>query len=277
MLRKNTSGQALIIIVLIIAFVLTVITASSYQLTVQTEGSKLQEESVRALAAADAGIEVGLQLANTNNAPQSYTFASQGLNMAGVNATRSTIIVTSASQTDFISSLVLKDEQFTFYTKDYPLFADPSYEGWLRISFGSEGVGDCNTPRSRPALELTVIYGNNNNIERRVVEPCTSGQVIQGNSGSFTSYSPISETIDGVTFKYRVADINMSSFTNAKMILVRSLFGSTRLRFLAQSSQFPNQGKWIEARAYSLSGPSKIVRVFQSLPQVPADFFVTSF
>jgi len=273
MFQKNNSGQALIIIVLIIALVLTVIAASSYQLTVETKSSKLQEESVRALAAADAGIEVGLQIANTNPnlPPQSYTFASQNILLPGVDAVRSEIFITNTSQSDFVSSMILKDDQFTFYTSDYPSYLNP-YNGTLRLFFGSEGAGDCNS-RTAPALELTIMYGANNDMERRVVEPCTAGLTIGTTSLPVTS-APV--TVGGITYNYQ-ADINMGAFSNAKMMIVRSLFSNTRVRFVAQAGTFPDQGKNIEARAFSISGPSKIVTIFQSLPQIPADFFVTSF
>ncbi|MDP4011750.1 MAG: pilus assembly PilX N-terminal domain-containing protein [Candidatus Roizmanbacteria bacterium] len=273
--NNGNSGQALIIIVLMIALVLTVIAASSYQLTVQTEGSKLQEESVRALAAADAGIEAGLQIANTESAPQTYTFESQGINLAGIDATRSEIIVTTPSRSDFVSSLVPKDDQFTFYTAAFPEYPAPSFDGSLTIFFGSEGAGNCSS-RSTPALELTFISGVGNSVQHRLVEPCTPpGQLIEGTSLT-VSATPV--TVGDVTFNYQVQAIDMNSFPDAKMIIVRPLFGSTRLRFLAGAGQsFPNQGKLIESRSYSISGPSKIVTIFQSLPQLPADFFVTSF
>ncbi|PIZ66494.1 hypothetical protein CO051_04070 [Candidatus Roizmanbacteria bacterium CG_4_9_14_0_2_um_filter_39_13] len=274
MYYKNNSGQALIIIVLMIALVLTVIAASSYQLTVQTEGSKLQEESVRALAAADAGIEVGLQIANTESAPQTYTFESQGINLAGIDATKSEIIVTTPSRSDFVSSLVPKDDQFTFYTAAFPEYPAPSFDGSLTIFFGSEGAGNCSS-RSTPALELTFISGAGNIVQHQLVEPCTSGQLIDGTSLP-VSATPV--TVGDVTFNYQVQTIDMSSFPDAKMIIVHPLFGSTRLRFLAGAGQsFPNQGKLIESRSYSISGPSKIVTIFQSLPQLPADFYITSF
>ncbi len=273
MYYKNNSGQALIIIVLMIALVLTVIAASSYQLTVQTEGSKLQEESVRALAAADAGIEAGLQIANTNAPPQSYTFASRGLNLPGIDATKSNIFVSETSSVEFVSSLVLKDDQFTFYTQTPPAYP-PGFAGNLDIYFTSEGAGSCTGPRTQPALELTFIYGAVNNVERRVVEPCGSGAVISGSS--FTGATAVTEVIQGSTFNFRTDTINTALFPQLKMIIVRSLFANTRIGFRS-ATPFPNQGKNIEARAFSISGPSKIVTIFQSLPQIPADFFVTSF
>jgi len=275
MFHKNNSGQALIIIVLMIALALTVIAASSYQLTVQTEGSKLQEESVRALAAADAGIEAGLQIANTDAAPQSYTFASQGLNLPGIDSTGSRIFVTNTSSSEFVSSLVLKDDQFTFYALQPPLYAAPGFSGNLDIYFGSEGAGNCAGARTQPALELTFIYGANNDLQRRVVEPCGSGTVISGSS--LTSATAVSVPMQGSTFTLRTDTISTADFPDLKMIIVRSLFANTRIGFRALSGTFPNQGKNIEARAFSISGPSKIVTVFQSLPQIPADFFVTSF
>lgn len=279
MFKKDNSGQALIIIVLIIALVLTVIAASSYQLTVQTEGSKLQEESVRALAAADAGIEVGLKIANTERAPQSYSYNDPLVNISlpGIDPTKSQILVTTTSQTSFSSPLVLKDDQYTFYTNDFPTFTNPvSFGGLLRIHFGSEGSGDCNAPRSRPALEMTIIYGSNNDMQRRIIEPCTTGQTVSSSSSYPVSLVPT--TFESITYQYQIANINMlGEFPDAKMIIIRPLFANTRLFFSAQSSSFPSQGKRIEARAFSISGPSKIVTIFQSLPQIPADFFVTSF
>ena len=274
----TNSGQALIIIVLMIALVLTVIAASSYQLTVQTEGSKLQEESVRALAAADAGIEAGLQIANTDAPPQSYTFASQGLDLPGIDPAKSTIFVSETSSVEFVSSLVLKDDQFTFYTQTPPTYPPPGFTGNLDIYFTSEGVGSCSGARTRPALELTFIYGADNNVERHVVEPCGSGAVISGSS--FTGATAVTETFQqGSTFNFRTDAINTSLFPQLKMIIVRSLFANTRIGFKSSApiAPIPNQGKNIEARAFSISGASKIVTIFQSLPQIPADFFVTSF
>ncbi|KKQ36606.1 MAG: hypothetical protein US54_C0062G0001, partial [Candidatus Roizmanbacteria bacterium GW2011_GWA2_37_7] len=104
-------------------------------------------------------------------------------------------------------------------------------------------------------------------------EPCTAGLTIGTTSLPVTS-APV--TVGGITYNYQ-ADINMGAFSNAKMMIVRSLFSNTRVRFVAQAGTFPDQGKNIEARAFSISGPSKIVTIFQSLPQIPADFFVTSF
>lgn len=279
-MNKNISGQALIMIVLVIALVLTVIAASSYKMTVETQSSKLQEESVRALAAADSGIEVGLRLANVNLAAgdQTHRFSDQSLDLPGIDAEKSQILITNTPNDAFVSPIVLKDDQFAFYTSDYPSFTN-SYAGDLNIYFTNLGLANCGSDvidRTTPALELTFVYGvgATNNIARTIAEPCFVGKIISGDSGLIVSaIGPY--PVSGVNFDYRISPINTGAYPNLKMIIVRSLFSNTRLGFVG--SALPVQGKNIEARAFSISGPSKIVTIFQSLPQIPADLYVTTF
>ncbi len=61
--RQNLqSGQVLLVLVLLIALVITVLSSISYRLTTEIQSTKSQEENVRVLAAADSGIEKGINI-----------------------------------------------------------------------------------------------------------------------------------------------------------------------------------------------------------------------
>ncbi len=271
---NGQTGQALIVLVLMISIILAIVSATSYRLTTETQSTKTQEDSVRALAAADAGIEVGLQRAS-NLPAQTYTFADLNLSLGGIDAVRSRVLITDTNR-DFVSPVIPKDGQFTFYVKDYNDPTAPNYANDISIHFRSESGSDCVAPRTQPAYELTYIYGPTGNLVRRMlVEPCIAGaQAISGNS--HTPFNTGAYTVDGVTFQHQII-INpaTSGMADMKIIILRPLFGLARFGFTGTNLE--PQGKLIRSEAYTTSGPSKIVTIFQSLPQIPAEFFVTTF
>lgn len=271
-LRNGQKGQALIILVLMISIILAIVSATSYRLTTETQTTKAQEDSVRALAAADAGIEVGLQRAN-NLPAQTYTFADLNLNLAGVDALKSRVLITDTSS-NFVSPVVPKDGQFTFYVKDYNDPSAPDYGSDISINFRSESGSSCAAPRTQPAYELTYVYGPTANLVRRMlVEPCTGPQAISGNSFTPTAAGA---TINGIAFQQSyIINPATEGMADMRIIIIRPVFGSARLGFTGTNLE--PQGKLIRSEAYSISGPSKIVTIFQSLPQIPAEFFVTTF
>jgi len=289
-LKSSESGQALLLIVLLLALGVTVVSAVSFRLTTDVQVTKTQEDSVRALAAADAGIERGIQVSNAGGAtavayetaPQ--TFESAGINLTGINATESNILISNRSQfLLFESPDTGKDEQFTFYLGNYPSYST-YFTGNLVFRFATNGAGSCNGIRNRPALEVTIIYGaNSNQVEKILYEPCSSGDQIGGSfSASKIQPAQLAESLalNGFTNTYNfntaANPINISTYPNAKILIVRTLFASTRVRF--EGSQFlPTQGKIIRSEAHTNSGVNKIVTLYQSLPQIPADFFVTAF
>lgn len=274
---QSQRGQSLIMLVLMIAIVLAIVTAASYRLTSQTQESASQQQSVQALAAADAGIEQGLQRANQSPLGF-YKYSDLNLNIEGIDTTNSTVTIT-ATGNDFVTPVIQKDQQFTFHVKDFTDPTAPNYAETITMSFHSESGADCGssvTVRTQPAYEITYIYGpvGNNNVRREVVEPCSTGRVISG--GSFASTSTGLYTVNGSTFEYQTF-INPSSagMSDLQLIIIRTLFGSSRMAFSGPS--LPSQGKEIKSEARTIAGPSKVVTVYQSLPQIPAEFFVTTF
>lgn len=264
-------------LVLMIAIVLAIVSAASYRLTSQTQESASQQQSIQALAAADAGIMQGLQRANQSPVGL-YNFSGLGLDIEGIDSSSSTVTITSTGN-DFVTPVIQKDQQFTFHVKDFTNPTGSNYSGSITMSFHSEGGSDCGnslTVRTQPAYEITYIYGpaGSNNVRREVVEPCSTGRVISG--GSFAATSSGSYTVNGSPFEYQTT-INPASagMPDLQLIIVRTLFSSSRFAFTGPS--LPSQGKEIRSEARTIAGPSKVVTVYQSLPQIPAEFFVTTF
>ncbi len=279
------SGQVLLVLVLLIALVITVLTALSYRLSTETKTTKAQEENVKVLAAADSGIEKGISIINNPSGQVvgqfSYSDAVIGLtNLPGIDAQRSKLIITDSVSNEFVSPEVPQDDQYTFYVGNYPTFTS-SYTGRLIFYYGSDGVGSCAT-RNTPALEVSIIYGpNSDQIERFLYESCTSGMNILGPYNA-NKVAPNSATVvlGGVNFSFNTANtpLSLNAYPNAKIIVVRSLFAKTRIGFASgNAGQLPSQGKLIRSEAVSRSGISKVVTLQQSFPQIPADFFVTTF
>jgi len=268
-------------LVLMIAIVLAIVSAASYRLTTQTQSTTQQEGSIRALAAADTGIEFGIKKANTTDTQSIYSYEDLAITLPGIDKTRSRILITD-TDSDFVSPIVEKDAQYTYYVKDVSNTTDMSTDTVdISILFHSEGGTNCTLPRAQPAFEVTYIYnpgGAGSNMKRTVVEPCASGsEVITGSGFTPTTPGPFTLTTDQIyTFERKMTvKATTQGMSNLRLIIVRSLFGPSRLGF--SGTGLPSQGKQIQAEAYTIGGPSKIITVFQSRPQIPAEFFVTTF
>lgn len=284
-MRSNSqSGQSLLVIVLLIAIVFTIIASASYRLTTETQSAKVQEDTVRTLAAADSGIEKGLQQLDslTVGTPYSFNSAQIGIGLSGIDAAASTITVNTEQDQYFISPNVEKDGQYTFYLYDYP-GGSTTYNNQMWLSFGPQVAvsSGCGSGRTIPALEITMIK-TDSSISRTVIEPCSTTPSLQYSSGqkNFSATNHTITTANGISqnFGYR-ANFSAAELNNVKLFIVRSLFTNTVLGFdtNAPAVKFSNQGRTITAEAVSTTGISKVVTLFRSYPQLPADLFVTTF
>jgi len=249
-------GQVLLIVVMLLATTLTLALTATYQSVTEAQLTKLEEENQKALAAAEAGIEKALQ------SKQEGSFASLGLsNLSGIDTFQSSVEISDQGSTTFVTPLLQKDEQYTFYLANYPNFTS-YWGGQVNIYFKTEST--C------PSLELTQIK-NDNSLARNIVDPCNK---ITGpnNLRLGTTSGPYS--FGGFNFGYKLS--NNISISNTKLLIVRVLFAPTRIGFQG-SNNFPLQGSTIISTAKTQAGVEKKVQLFQSYPQIPAEFFVTSF
>ena len=252
-MSSNRKGQIALIAVMLIATVLTVVLSISFQATVDTQITKLEEESQKALAVAEAAVEASLK----ENATTSVGQGSLG------NITGFTGGATVSSLTDniFTTEKVEKNNQYTFYLTNY----DPATKV-LGTTSAQEAVTVCfqGASTTNPAIEITVL--KNTSIKKYAVDPDLR---ISGSS------SPSSICPDSTfQYSYTVPDADIS--TDTRLIIVKVLFNGSKL-FFSRNSDFSLQGKAATSEVTSQTGVSKKVYLFQTYPQIPADLFNTSF
>ncbi len=261
---KRQSGQVLLITVMLLATALTVVLAVSFRSTTDTQTAKLEEESQKALAGAEAGIEETLR---TGTALSNFS----GLNVPS-GFTGSAAVDTSVGS-KFLTPLLQQDEQYTLYMSDYTQaagFTNPVARS-LTFYFGAPSGNNCDS-RTAAALEITEV-SSTDTIKRTLVEPCpASSAKYIGTSGLSTSPGG---TLQNVSFGYTTSALSVA---NDKVVIIRVLFSSSVVGVdTGGLSNLPTQGKTITSEAHSPTGVTKRVQLFQSLPQIPADFFVTTF
>lgn len=262
--NNREDGQVLLIIVMLLATVITIVTTVSFKSTTDTQLTKLEQESQKTLAAAEAGIEKAIGDNLDNN---TYQYSDIDLeNLGGIDLTESQVVVTKAQNTTFVSPIQQKDQQYTFYLADYNagVFSNP-YAGNITLYYGSDSA--C----SSVALEIALISGS--------AAPYTIKRYIADTSNQLASNTDNIgrtgvTTIEDTRFNCKTDQITIPA--NARLMIARALFSKTRLGMQGSTILRP-QGKVITSEAKSQSGVVKKVELFQSLPQIPTEFFVTAF
>jgi hypothetical protein len=284
---SNQSGQVLLMLILISSVLLTVGLSMSQVGVNETKISKLEEESKKAFQAAEAGIEQTIEdLKDSPNTPGIET----PINLNQVNVTTK---VTNSNADDpnssiddpryFKTPLVKKDDQFTFFLTKYdPTSSDPwstdIYNGNLNFYLNSNNKTNCGAGRDVPAIELTYIYGDTTfTTEKYMIDPLCNAFNEPANR-ILTTVDNTSSIAFFSDFKQKTNEtLNINSGNNPKIIVARVLYSDTMIGFLGDNP-LKEQGKFITSTATSTSNNvTKKIELFQSLPQIPADFFVTSF
>lgn len=251
---KKRKGQILLITVMVLATIMTVVLSVSFQSITETQVSKLEEDSQRALAAAEAAIEASLK-------DGSNVIIGEG-SLSDLTGFSGGATVESLTDNVFLSPTVTKDSSYTFYLGEYDSVAKtigPSI---------AEGVVVCfDAGTSNPAIEITLV--KTTGVVKHVVDPNSPKRISNG-SGS----SGVCGADSDYDFSYAVPAGDIS--TDSKLMIVRVLYASTKLVF-SRSSDFPIQGKTVTSDATTQTGVSKKIVLFQSNPQIPAEFFSTAF
>lgn len=252
--KRSESGQVLLITIMLLATALTVVLSVSFRSSTETQVTKLEEESQKALAAAEAGIEAALK--QTDSVPIGAALSSDLSAFSG-----SALCATTYDKNYFISPLLQKDEQYTFYFANYPDLTTEFWSGNLTLYFKSE--------TSTPAVELTFI--TTTGVSHYLLDPST---LIQADAGTKTAVDSGSFSLGGISFGYKTS--SSFSINNTKLIIARVLSTATKIG-IGSVSALKSQGKTCDSQASSNTGVTKKVTLFQSYPQIPAEFFVTSF
>ncbi len=265
---KSQAGQVLLIAVILLAVTLTVVLSITFSSRTDTQLTKLEEENQKALAAAEAGIEAALKaqtgqvvIGNTGTVPEGGTRILAQDDFEGAASVTETY-----TKSSFIAPLLQKDEQYTFYMGEYDKDANTigaSTSQDLTICFG-----DANQS-TKSALEITLVKGSMSN-------PTLTRYVVDAQSRIDNSETGTNNCSANSAFQTSFTIPAASIGVDTKLILVRVLFNSAKVLF-TRADTLPSQGKFITSEATSNTGVSKKVELFQSYPQIPADFFVTGF
>lgn len=261
-------GQVLLITVMLLAAAVTVVMTIAFNSSTETQITKMEEDSQKALSAAETALEAAIQDKTKTTVALSDIPAFAGSGITG----EATVI--EAGTNEFVTPLLQRDEQYTFYLASYNAGAFSNYwTGSLSMYLWSETTPSCSPATNAPALELTFI-NSDNSTSRALIDPCG---IIQGDATNRIAPNLIASTILGTNFAYRTsaADPILGSIANRKVVIVRVLNASTRIGFTGTSMRM--QGRTIISEAKTQTGVVKKIQLFQSYPQIPSDFFVTSF
>lgn len=262
--KTHQYGQVLLITVMLLATAITIVMTVAFNTTTETQISLLEQESQKALSAAEAGLELALQ-----NSPG----ASVSLDGLGLGVTGKAEVLT-ATSSDFVSPLVQKDETYTFYLGNYQIaspagFISPYFNGDILFYFGAQC--EMSGELQGSVLEITQVK-NNNTLNRFLIDPCNYMNKVTPSIG--VAAGPF--MIQNTSLFYKSTPITISGDT--KLLLVRALYNGTKIAIVNPDSiKLPLQGKTVVSEAKTQSGVTKRIQLFQSYPQIPTDFFVTGF
>lgn len=258
---QNRPGQVLLIAVMLLATVITVVMTIAFNATTETQVARLEADSQKALAAAEAGIDAVIKQSVNTSTPISI----ESLGQFSEQKITGNAQIVGVSRPYFVTPLLQKDELYTFYLSEY-LSADPwfqnSWSGDLDIYLVSENGQD-------PSIEVTII----DDVNAQTKYAYNTGvAVINGATQAANPGTPVQ--IDGESFQWKIP--TALTVANGRVAFIKVLNGRTKLGFQSTIA-LPVQGKTIESEARTESGVVKKVQLFQSYPQLPSSFFMTSF
>jgi hypothetical protein len=256
----NKQGQVLLITAMLLTTILTIFTAIAFRSTTETQITKLEEESQKAFAAAEAAIEVALKQGNVNIQSLPGFESSNIIGQATIDTTQ---------YNKFITPLLQKDEQYTLYLSNPAGSIDNPDFSQLTSSYNNRALTICST--TNIALEIALI--KTSGINRFVINPTGTTIIENGQTANNLGDCPQEEN-----FAYR-HQLSATDISDNNLLLITKIVGSgsTKIVFVASGDNLPLQGKTITSTATSSIGVTKKVVLFQSYPQIPSEFFVTSF
>lgn len=259
---SREKGQILLILVMVIAIAITIVLTITFTTKTDTQVTKLEEDSQKALAAAEAGIESSLK--NNASIQNLTTLGTLSTNIS----TGSTTLTTTAANT-FTSPKIVSSEAYTAYLGTYSTGSSgvsytASTANPVTICFGDSS--------SQPSLDIAVVKSTS--VMRYLADPATPGAArFQSGSNKMTvTTSPLAPC---TAFAYSVTIPGNEISTDSRLLVIRALYASTKL--LISQSGLPAQGKTVTSQATTTTGVTKKVQLFQSYPQIPAEFFYTMF
>jgi hypothetical protein len=268
---KYQSGQALLIVVLVMVIALTVGLSIASKSITSLRNSADTASSQKALSAAEAGIEQALK-SNTSIALTSISQDAQystSVKAVGGPGVRELLL--------YGGNPVLQSAGTDLWLTNYSsvsanLYQPPYYPSAssFTVYWGAAG-GGC----SNAALEVVVLAGVKNNpvLSRYAFDPCQERSGTNGNGFTFVNSSQAS--VGGRTFYYQATiPIGNGGTSGGGGLIARvvPIYGSSVVG-IRGTSDFPVQGSIITSTGKSGTTQRK-VNVFQGYPEMPAEYYL---
>lgn len=261
--KKYERGQVLLVVVLVTVIALTVSLAAVSRSVTNTKVTTEEENSQKALSAAEAGVE---ELAG--NASLLATGSIKQLsNNSKFDAKATTLAVTNPFAVNG-GQLISKDDGADVWLSKYPDYTG-QWSGTLTIYWQQNA--DC---AKEAALEIVVLSGpstNTPNLTRYTVDRCAASRTANNNFSAPTS-TTANRNISGVVYNnsYNLPAAVASGFI-ARVI---PLYNDTKIGvgYVTSAGTFPSQGNIITSAGTSGS-TKRTVQVVKGYPRVPIEFF----
>lgn len=253
------AGQALLVVILATLVAATVgISIISRSITT-VRISTAQEDSQRAFAAAEAGIE---EVLKTKVAVGSPTVP---ITLPNNSSYFASVVSPSSAREFLLPGTVSKDDVVQIWLSNYsgcatpPCYGSP-YSGSITIYWNSPS----DSCPSASALEVAIFSGSTTSpaLSRLALDPCSRG--------SFTPVVAGGTTMQDVTFSNGYT----TSITNGLIMRITPLYKGTRLGVMG-TKDLPSQGTNVESTGQVTSGAETVIRkirIFQSNPSLPSAF-----
>ncbi|MBI2103914.1 hypothetical protein HYT59_02825 [Candidatus Woesebacteria bacterium] len=281
---RNEAGQAILIVLLVMAVVLTVVLSilsrSVTDVTITSRG----EESIRAFSAAEAGIEQGLILQGYSGsiAQPNFEGASFDANVDTIGENQPSFVYpleVAAGDTATVWFVSHADDGSLVCDLSHPCFTGSSF----KVCFGKPGAY---TPTNTPAVEVSILYlrtagnystamiaratydGNTGRTSTNKFDPASGGACTINNDKNFAYSATVNLGTGGLAIP--------STIYNTQGLLqtatIRLLYNDQpqTLGIDTVSRVLPSQGKKVESTGVSGEATRKIqvLKLFADLPPV---------
>lgn len=267
---NKQKGQALLVVVLVMVVALTVGLSLTARSIIDIRTSTEEADSLKALAAAEAGIEQALQ--TTDTAPIAGPFTES-------NTTYSTTITEVKGTSAFLTNggnLVLQDDGVDIWLVPHnpdgtPDYSSTSWTGDINIYWGDPSLADCDNA----AIEVAVISGTKElpSLDRYVYDPCASRRK-DNNFSTVGGGGPYSIEGKNLLYKEKIGQGLISSGLIARVV---PIYANALIAVDGDGSALPNQGFSIDATGIAGAGDRQVkhsLNFFRTFNQVPTTYFM---
>ncbi len=266
---KNSTGQALVLVLLSLAVVLTLVLFVLARSTTDISVSSRSEEAVRAFSAAEAGIESALVIGQGGSGTfENSTYTSSVTGFAELESEFNYPIKLSSGDTMIV--------WFADHTDEGDIGGKHFTGNSLKICWGDGSP----TEQKIPAIEISIFYEATpeNKGTTRIARAAFDPYVASRNpANKFAGSGGAGCTIGGVAYPYQqTIDLTNAAFVNKNGLLfarVRMFYNdlSQPVGISVSPDTLPSQGQDVSSTGQAGEANRK-VQVFQGWPEPPTVF-----